>query len=78
MDAPPIFPVADVAELCPLVDAALLVVRARRTPRDLVSKSLETLGDRLIGIILNDAAVCFDSYYHYLSQYHGYYSQPKK
>ena len=78
MDAPPIFPVADVAELCPLVDGALLVVRARRTPRDLVSKSLESLGDRLIGIILNDAADCYDSHYHYLSAYHRYYSQGKK
>ena len=71
VDAPPVFPAADVAELCPLVDAALLIVRARKTPQDLVLKSFEVLGDRLTGVILNEATLCLDSHYRYLD--HDYY-----
>lgn len=69
LDAPPVIPAADVPELAPLVDAILMVVRVRTTPRDLVRKSFELVGDRLRGVILNEATLCWDSYYHYFSHY---------
>lgn len=75
LDAPPVLMAADVVELCPLTDLVLLVVRARATPSQLVRKSCETLGDRLSGVILNEATLCTDSHYRYLS---GYYRNKKK
>lgn len=75
LDAPPVTPVADVAEIAPFADGALLVVRARSTPRDLVQKAVEALNDQLRGVILNEANLCSDNYYHYLDQY--YYEKSK-
>jgi Mrp family chromosome partitioning ATPase len=71
LDTPPVIPAADVPELAPLTDAVLLVVRVRSTPVDLVQKSFKMLGDRVRGVILNEATLCWDSYYRYLSGYHA-------
>jgi Mrp family chromosome partitioning ATPase len=60
IDAPPVFPAADVAELLPLADGALLVIRAQSTPRELTKRALEMLGTRLHAVIFNAAPV--DSY----------------
>jgi capsular exopolysaccharide synthesis family protein len=70
VDAPPILPAADVTELLPLVDAALLVIRAQSTPRELSKRALDMLGTRLHGIVLNGATVDSSPYYGYLSPYH--------
>ncbi len=69
LDCPPVIPVADVAELAPLGDAVLLVVRARATPPSLVEKAFHILGDRVRGVILNEAPLCQDMYYHYLTRH---------
>jgi Mrp family chromosome partitioning ATPase len=69
IDAPPIFPFSDVAELCSFAEGVLLVIRARRTSQELVTKSFEALGDRVRGVILNEATLCLDSYYRYLGRY---------
>ena len=71
LDCPPIVPAVDVMELTRLSDAVLLVVRVRSTPVDLVRKSFQMLGDRVKGVVLNEATLCQDSYYHYLSSYHA-------
>ncbi len=71
LDCPPIIPAADVAELAPYSDAVFLVVRVRSTPVDLIRKSFQMLGDRLKGVILNEATRSQDSYYHYLSKYYS-------
>jgi protein-tyrosine kinase len=65
IDAPPLFPAADVAELLPLADAALLVIRAESTPRELSRRAFEVLGTRLHGVIFNAAAVDSSFYYSY-------------
>jgi len=67
VDGPPIFPAADVAEISPLTDAVLMVVRARNTSRHLISKSVDLLGSRLFGVVLNEANVESNAYYQYLS-----------
>lgn len=56
VDAPPILAVAEGLVLQRLVDSALLVVRARKTPRDVVRQAVRSLDrSRLAGVILNDA-----------------------
>ncbi len=71
IDAPPVLPAADALELSPLADACLLVARVRVTPRELLEKSFQLLGNRLRGIILNEASLCWDSYHRYLGHYYG-------
>jgi capsular exopolysaccharide synthesis family protein len=68
LDAPPVLPAADVAELLPFADAVLLVIRAQSTPRELSKRAFEMLGKRLHGVILNEATVDSSPYYGYLSQ----------
>jgi Mrp family chromosome partitioning ATPase len=65
IDAPPVLPAADVVELLPLVDAALLVVRAQGTPKELARRAFEMLGKHLNGVIFNAATVGSDPYYGY-------------
>jgi Mrp family chromosome partitioning ATPase len=62
----PVLPAADVAELLPLADGALLVIRAQRTPRELSRRAFEMLGARLHGVIFNAATVDSNPYYGYL------------
>ena len=69
IDSPPVLPAVDVAHLATLADAVLLVVRAQSTPRDLLTRSIEMLGDRLSGVVLNEATVESNPYYRYLSDY---------
>jgi capsular exopolysaccharide synthesis family protein len=70
IDAPPVLPAADVAELLPLADAALLVIRAQSTPRELTRRALEMLGTRLHGVIFNAATVDSNPYYGYIGQHY--------
>jgi Mrp family chromosome partitioning ATPase len=68
-DTAPVMPNADVAELLPAVDAALLVVRAQRTPKELSRRAFDVLGKRLYGVVLNEATLSSAPYYRYLSDY---------
>jgi len=69
IDSPPVLPAADVAQLVTLADAALLVVRAQNTPRDLTTRAFEMLGDHLVGVVLNEATIESNPYYRYLSDH---------
>jgi len=53
LDAPPALALADAGRLATLADGVVLVVKAGETPRDIVRLAVETLGDRLLGIVLN-------------------------
>lgn len=54
VDTPPLGATADAGLLCPLVDAAILVIRARRTTHAAVRAAIETLGrERILGVVLN-------------------------
>ncbi len=57
LDAPPVLPAADVAELLPFAAAVLLVIRAQSTPRELSRRAFEVLGKRLHGVIFNEATI---------------------
>jgi len=55
VDTPPALPFPDVGILRELVDGFLLVVRAKRTPREQVRECLATIGpQRVLGMVFND------------------------
>jgi protein-tyrosine kinase len=54
VDAPPALAFSDGERLAGAADAAVLVVRAGVTPRQVVRLALESLGDRAAGVVLND------------------------
>jgi len=58
LDAPPVLPVADARVLCSKADGVVMVVRARRTARNLLLRArdiLDNSGANLLGIVLNGA-----------------------
>ena len=63
LDLAPALPMADIAELLPHVDGALLVIRCARSSRTLVTPTLDVLGSTLWGIVFNDAAISGSEYY---------------
>jgi capsular exopolysaccharide synthesis family protein len=55
VDTPPVLPFPDVGLVRDLVDGFVLVVRANRTPREMVRDSLGVIGvDRVLGVLFND------------------------
>jgi len=73
LDAPPIVAVADARVLCPKVDGVILVVKAGRTPRNLIRRAwnlAESSGGNILGIVLNETNrnVSESSYYSYYYQ----------
>ena len=58
LDTPPVLPLADVAILAPLVDGALLVVRAGYTPKPAIENALRSFdASRLLGVVLNESGM---------------------
>ncbi|HET9598176.1 MAG TPA: CpsD/CapB family tyrosine-protein kinase [Anaeromyxobacteraceae bacterium] len=53
LDAPPALALADAGRLASMADGVVLVVRAGETPREAVRLAVDTLQDRLVGIVLN-------------------------
>lgn len=55
IDAPPVQPMADVSILLPLVDGAVIVVRAGVTGTPALQQAIQALDrSRLLGVVLND------------------------
>jgi capsular exopolysaccharide synthesis family protein len=55
IDTPPVMPYPDTGILRELVDGFVLVVRANRTPREMVREAIGTLGERrVLGVVFND------------------------
>lgn len=65
LDLPPAVPMADVAEVLPHADGALLIVRSDQTGKSAVAAPLEILGSKLWGVVLNDSEIVASSYYGY-------------
>lgn len=54
MDMAPVLPVADTRVLAKIVDGMVMVVRAGVTPREIVARAIESIGnDRVLGVVLN-------------------------
>jgi Mrp family chromosome partitioning ATPase len=71
LDAPPVFPLADVNALSGLADMIVFVVRAGRTSQDIVKKGLDTLGETadVAGIVLTQVEMDYAPYLTYASAY---------
>jgi protein-tyrosine kinase len=65
LDMAPAVPMSDVAEVLPLVDGALMVVRTGKTTKSLVGPTLEILTAKLWGVVINDAEISGSAYYGY-------------
>jgi receptor protein-tyrosine kinase len=63
IDMPPAIPMSDVAEVLPLVDGALMIVRSGKTKKSLINPTLEVLGQHLWGVVLNDSRITGSAYY---------------
>lgn len=65
IDSAPLLLAADTHALLPLIDQAMLVVRADYTPIACSQDALKILGDKAVGCILNDVRhMKYESYYH--------------
>ena len=54
MDMAPVLPVADTRVLAKMVDGIVMVVRAGVTPREIVARAIDAVGnDRVLGVVLN-------------------------
>jgi len=68
VDSPPILATPDPLVIARHVDGVLLVVRARKTPRDYLMKSIRLLNStKLMGVVLNGAELGMASKYYYYS-----------
>ncbi|HZO89215.1 MAG TPA: CpsD/CapB family tyrosine-protein kinase [Chthonomonadaceae bacterium] len=54
MDMSPVLPVADTRTISKMVDGIIMVVRAGVTPREIVARAIDAVGnDRVLGVVLN-------------------------
>ncbi|MBE9529478.1 MAG: polysaccharide biosynthesis tyrosine autokinase [Proteobacteria bacterium] len=65
LDSPPILPLADMGIISRVVDGLILVVRAGKTPKDIVTKATASLNNsNIIGTVLNGADMPMKNYYY--------------
>lgn len=70
IDSPPAIPLADVLALKQRSDASLLVIRAGRTPTEMVERSVTLLGRKhVLGMVLNGIEHFDPAYSKYYSSY---------
>jgi protein-tyrosine kinase len=68
IDSPPILSTPDPLVIARHVDGVLLVMRAGKTPRDYLTKALQSLNsNKVLGVVLNGADVGISSKYYYYS-----------
>ena len=65
VDSPPILHMADMNIITRIVDGLILVVRAGKTPKDIVVKAARSIQNaNIVGIVLNEAEVSLNKYYY--------------
>jgi protein-tyrosine kinase len=76
VDTPPLMLLPDAHLLSSLVDGAVLVVKARSTPHELVKRTTDIIGrNRVLGVVLNQAEAAAQATYG--GQYGGYYLEKR-
>lgn len=63
LDFAPVIPMADVSEMTENIDGAILVVRTRKTEKDMLNPAIEALGSKLWGVVANDCPISGSAYY---------------
>jgi succinoglycan biosynthesis transport protein ExoP len=54
LDMSPVLPVADTKSVAKMLDGVVMVVRAGVTPREIVSRAIDAVGnDKVLGVVLN-------------------------
>jgi len=77
IDSPPILGVSDASVLSNLADLTMLVVQHRKLPRHMlmrVKQTVENVGGKVLGVVLNNVDIRSDSQYQYYTSYYTYYS----
>jgi capsular exopolysaccharide synthesis family protein len=77
IDSPPILGVSDASVLSNVADMTMLVVQHRKLPRHMllrVKQTVENVGGRVLGVVLNNVDIRSDSTYAYYTSYYTYYS----
>lgn len=65
IDTPPILPVADMNIIARISDGLIIVVRAGKTPKDIVKKAVNSIHNAsIVGIVLNGATPSIKQYYY--------------
>lgn len=76
IDTPPVGVLTDASLLSSMVDATILVVKADSTPYDLTKRAVDAIGaDRLLGVVLNRAALQAHRYSYGYGDYAKYLSE---
>jgi succinoglycan biosynthesis transport protein ExoP len=78
IDSPPVLPVTDSVILSRYVDGVVLVLKGASTPRRVVNdarKRLQSVGARILGVVLNHVDVTSGDYYYYNRYYSAYYRE---
>ncbi|MBU0741630.1 CpsD/CapB family tyrosine-protein kinase [bacterium] len=73
LDSPPVVPVSDPLQFVDVVDGAIYMVLAGRTPRDVCERGvgiLRGVGTNIIGVVANNLAEVLPYYYDH--KYYGY------
>lgn len=79
IDTPPVGVLTDASLLSSMVDATILVVKADSTPYDLTKRAVDAIGaDRLLGVVLNRAALRAHRYSYGYGDYSKYLSEEPK
>ncbi len=77
IDSPPILGVSDASVLAAEVDMTMIVVQHRKLPRQMllrVKQSVESVGGKVVGVVLNNVNIRSDATYGYYTSYYTYYS----
>jgi polysaccharide biosynthesis transport protein len=77
IDSPPILGVSDASVLSNVADMTMLVVQHRKLPRHMllrVKQTVENVGGKVLGVVLNNVDIRSDSQYQYYTSYYTYYS----
>lgn len=77
IDSPPILGVSDASVLANEADMTMIVVQHRKLPRHMlmrVKQTVENVGGKVIGVVLNNVDLRSDAQYQYYTSYYTYYS----
>jgi len=81
IDSPPVLGVSDASVLCAEADLTMIVVQHRKLPRQMLQRvkhTVEGVGGKVIGVVLNNVDISSDSTYGYYTSYYTYYSGDNK
>lgn len=81
VDSPPIIGVSDASVIASEVDQTMIVIQHRKIPRNIllrVKKAVESVGGKIIGVVMNNVDIRSDSQYQYYTSYYTYYSPDNK